>query len=409
MLIPVIDICDGFAVHAIGGDRKEYQPVERFGVSGCPLKLAGLFVENYQPRQIYIADLDSLQRKSEPTALEIANEIAKQYGITVCVDSHWPSLLKKDISNPFDTSAISDSLCPILSIESHSNLSSLESSFNALQDRKLKPFVSIDLNNGKLFSSSNDWPSIDELIEQSIEIGFRCFIILELSCVGTAKELTHLETLKQQTYKHPEFEWLIGGGIRNNNHLESAIDAGASGVLVASGLLSQELSPVNPKLAIRSLIAKICELGGDSKNFVRSHHEIEPILNSLGAKIPKDLQEYIAHYIPEKSYGRQVTFHSLTGLIEEHTQAIPACEVLNFGFFCFAQEGDGSQFAYCVHDQRIYHLGFNIEYESTDEVIEKAWHSWPSLQSFLIRYANILKSFHSKKRAAKNSGPNLLN
>jgi uncharacterized protein related to proFAR isomerase len=63
-LIPVLDLAHGQAVHAIGGRRDEYRPVESVlapGRAGDAPALARAYRERLGATQCYVADLDAIQ------------------------------------------------------------------------------------------------------------------------------------------------------------------------------------------------------------------------------------------------------------------------------------------------------------------------------------------------------------
>src|SRR5262245_53968151 len=71
-LIPVLDLAHGEAVHAIGGRREEYQPVESVltpGQVGNALALARAYREQLGATQCYVADLEAIQEKGLQSAL----------------------------------------------------------------------------------------------------------------------------------------------------------------------------------------------------------------------------------------------------------------------------------------------------------------------------------------------------
>src|SRR5688572_33321290 len=65
-LIGVVDLKAGRAVHARGGARERYLPVETIAgsrIDGDPLALAHVYVERFGLTTIYVADLDAIARE----------------------------------------------------------------------------------------------------------------------------------------------------------------------------------------------------------------------------------------------------------------------------------------------------------------------------------------------------------
>ena len=72
-VLGVLDLLAGRAVHARGGQRERYAPVDRFG--GIPIEagdaraLARAYLERSGVRELYAADLDAIMRGSPQDAL----------------------------------------------------------------------------------------------------------------------------------------------------------------------------------------------------------------------------------------------------------------------------------------------------------------------------------------------------
>src|SRR5947208_1573876 len=60
-IIPVIDVMNGIVVRGVGGRRHEYKPiVSQLTSSVDPVEVARVLVEAFQPREMYLADLDAI-------------------------------------------------------------------------------------------------------------------------------------------------------------------------------------------------------------------------------------------------------------------------------------------------------------------------------------------------------------
>ena len=140
--------------------------------------------------------------------------------------------------------------------------------------------------------------------------------------------------------------------------------------------------------AIPSIVHAISKLkfGNPPFQFEADAEPLAPLLAQLNAPLPADLKQYLDHCIPvgDGEFGI-VEFHTLETLLEEQTEADPGCDVFPHGFFCFAKEGDGSQFAFCIHDERIYQLHAGDGENGTIQTIQQcAETTWPTLRDFLL-------------------------
>ena len=140
------------------------------------------------------------------------------------------------------------------------------------------------------------------------------------------------------------------------------------------------------------------EVGVDPVFDERGLAVVAPVTSKFEAPLPTELRHYIEHLLPTESIrGGPVWFHSADDINFLAENSVPDATVTPYGFFCFAQEGDGSAFAYCIHDSHIYHLGFVNEGDygatmSWKDIAKNAWESWPDLRSFLEEELNYIRS-----------------
>jgi hypothetical protein len=135
-------------------------------------------------------------------------------------------------------------------------------------------------------------------------------------------------------------------------------------------------------MSIRAIIDQIYSINDVPARFVDGRSALQPILATLNRELPADLVEYLETCIPTENYGGIVEFHPVDTLIEENRDYVPGADTIRQGFLCIAKEGDGSQFAYCCDDRRVYHI--NVEAgKDAQGTREKAGESWNSLEEFL--------------------------
>ena len=84
-IIPVLDILNGVAVHAVRGERKNYKPLKSVVCgSADPIEVAMAF-QQLGFAELYLADLDAISR-NQPD-MEIVNQIWKATGLRLMVDA----------------------------------------------------------------------------------------------------------------------------------------------------------------------------------------------------------------------------------------------------------------------------------------------------------------------------------
>jgi phosphoribosylformimino-5-aminoimidazole carboxamide ribotide isomerase len=84
-IIPVLDLLDGIAVHAMRGERNKYQPLESIlSHSPDPLELAKAF-DSWGFNELYIADLDAILKDEED--FSVFTRITSETGLSLMVDA----------------------------------------------------------------------------------------------------------------------------------------------------------------------------------------------------------------------------------------------------------------------------------------------------------------------------------
>ena len=84
-IIPVIDILNSQAVHAIKGEREKYKPLKSVIINGSnPTRLALNLKNEYLFNELYIADLDAILQ-SKPN-ITILSKILDISGVEIMID-----------------------------------------------------------------------------------------------------------------------------------------------------------------------------------------------------------------------------------------------------------------------------------------------------------------------------------
>ena len=85
-IIPVIDLCDGHVVHAVRGERDKYKPVESVLTAGNDaIDIARALIKETGCSEIYIADLDAIQKKGSNS--DLISRIGSELDISLLIDA----------------------------------------------------------------------------------------------------------------------------------------------------------------------------------------------------------------------------------------------------------------------------------------------------------------------------------
>ncbi|MDG3006394.1 HisA/HisF-related TIM barrel protein [Paludisphaera mucosa] len=228
-LIPVLDVLEGRAVHAIGGDRARYRPLRSILHAGHgPRELARAFRDVLGFATVYLADLDAItQRRGEPSLYRDLVDL----GLDIWVDAGIEDR---------------DDLAPLLDVERLQVIAGLESlrGPDALADvlDRAGPdrlIVSLDLRDGRPITAAPDaWPerAALALAHRILDMGVRRLILLDLAHVGRGAGPGTDHLLGPLLQAHPRVEFTVGGGISGVDEAAAWRDRGAAAVLVGSAL-----------------------------------------------------------------------------------------------------------------------------------------------------------------------------
>ncbi|MFW5987349.1 MAG: HisA/HisF-related TIM barrel protein [Methanohalophilus sp.] len=224
-IVFVLDIYNGIAVHARGGDRKKYQAVH-LSSHVCDTSSPCSIIETLNPREVYIADLNILQREGENK---------ENIGELESLSSRSDVMLDAGVGRHEDADKwlrIADTL--VLGTET----ASMDVIRNLAARYPGRISVSIDRKNGKLLSGSSDIPeNPSQAIEIFNELPLKDIIYLDLDRVGTSSGMD-IEMLSRlaKISCHP---LLLGGGVRDMADIAELEIAGISGALVATAVHKQ--------------------------------------------------------------------------------------------------------------------------------------------------------------------------
>jgi phosphoribosylformimino-5-aminoimidazole carboxamide ribotide isomerase len=230
-VIPVIDLLNGQAVHAIGGRRAYYRPIRSIlHASSDPVPLARALCDSLGARTLYLADLDAIGGCLPHTDIY---RIINSLNINIWIDCGL-----RDAASLAPLLVLNDSSCTIIAgLETVRGPRELKEIVNqAGADRVV---FSLDLFEGSpRIAALAAWGTENprELAEAAIECGVCRLLILDLARVGTSRGLGTSRLMVQIRKAHPSVPLIVGGGIARIEEVVDLRDAGAAAVLVASAI-----------------------------------------------------------------------------------------------------------------------------------------------------------------------------
>ena len=236
-MIGVLDLSDGLAVHAKGGARAHYGPVQSIPgarlTPGDALAVASWFVKKCGLREIYIADLDALRGRPLQRAL-ISNIAA--LGSSLWLDAGISSVVSAQAALSAGASRV------IVALETLSSFDALAAVCQAVGG---KTAFSLDIRRGEPFmkaTAPHAGDKAEALVARAVAAGAGSIIVLDLSRVGTRRgvDVALLERVRTAV---PDVELIVGGGVRGPSDLAALEKAGCDAVLVATALYDGRLQP----------------------------------------------------------------------------------------------------------------------------------------------------------------------
>jgi HisA/HisF family protein len=231
-VIPVIDILNGAAVHAVRGMRSEYKPLESILVrSAKPLEAACAF-KTLGFEELYIADLDAIIDCS--TDFKLLKRIAGETGLSLMVDAGVTSLERAQRLLESGVSKL------IVGTETLANKSFVAKAVQRCGSDHV--VLSLDLKGSSILVRAGFDGCTDPLclLQEFKAMGISEVIVLDLNRVGS-REGVNTAFLKKVISK-TGLDVYAGGGVRNISDLVELNALGVSGVLVATALHTGKIS-----------------------------------------------------------------------------------------------------------------------------------------------------------------------
>lgn len=224
-IIPVLDLMQGQVVHALGGERHHYHPIESGLCAGSnALDIACALLELYPFPALYVADIDAIQKNGSNAA--VIEKLHQRFPrLELWVDSGIA-----DVSGfaAWQEQRIGHAVIGSESSPESALLSAVCSSGDALY-----PLLSLDFKGARFHGEQrllNDpglWPEH--------------VIVMMLARVGSLQgpDFDQLSALRQRA---PHKKFYAAGGVRGARDLARLARAGAHGALLASALHQRLIS-----------------------------------------------------------------------------------------------------------------------------------------------------------------------
>jgi phosphoribosylformimino-5-aminoimidazole carboxamide ribotide isomerase len=230
-LIPVIDLMQGQVVRAVRGNRQAYQPiVSRLCDSSDPVTVAKILCAHCATRQLYVADLDALLGQPAQTAV-LRLLLQSLPGLELWLDAGFASARAAEALRSA-LGAAGQQVVAVFGSESLASRVELERCFSGTSDGVL----SLDRRDGQRLDAAGCW--------DAPALWPKRVIVMTLERVGSDAG-PDLDTLGEVRRKSPGTFIVGAGGIRDENDLDRARDAGAGAWLVASALHDARLPRVH--------------------------------------------------------------------------------------------------------------------------------------------------------------------
>jgi phosphoribosylformimino-5-aminoimidazole carboxamide ribotide isomerase len=241
-IVPVIDLAQGAAVLARGGDRSRYAPVRSVltpGRTGDPLALVQAYRDILGAGECYLADLDAIQGGA-PQHRRL-REIA---------DSAAPARLLVDagVGDPeFARETVAAGAARVVvGLETLPAFDRLGSVVATIGPERV--VFSLDLRHGSPLAHPANAEAHRAgadpiaLAARAVAAGVATLLLLDLARVGTGGgvDLGLLAVLRR---RFPSARLLAGGGIGGRRDLDRLRDAGCDGALVATAFHTGRIGP----------------------------------------------------------------------------------------------------------------------------------------------------------------------
>jgi phosphoribosylformimino-5-aminoimidazole carboxamide ribotide isomerase len=232
-IIPVLDVLGGQVVHGVGGRRADYCPIKsRLTDSTRPAEVAHALYRHFGFTEFYVADLDAVAGRAPAFSTYAALQAS---GFRLWVDA---GVVNADRALSLAASGVARI---IAALETLAGPHALAEICRALPAQTI---FSLDLRSGQPLSANSSWQGEAwSVLEQAIEAGAVCVLILDLTRVGMRAGTGTEELCARLAATYPHVEIVAGGGIRNEADLKRLERVGVAAALMATALHDGSVTP----------------------------------------------------------------------------------------------------------------------------------------------------------------------
>jgi phosphoribosylformimino-5-aminoimidazole carboxamide ribotide isomerase len=227
-IIPVIDILNGIAVHAVAGQRQFYRPVQSVLCDGSdPGRMLMSMKRRLRVTSCYVADIDGIQQRNcNQCSLAEMNRA----GVSLLVDS---GVRRQADIEPLVEMNVDRVVLGSETIEDRSVVRELADQYGPS-----RLVFSVDIRNGQLQTANSEWKDLSplSLALEAASLGITQFILLDLAAIGTGRGVPTLALCRELRNQIPSASIIAGGGVRTVADLNQLEAAGADGALVATAV-----------------------------------------------------------------------------------------------------------------------------------------------------------------------------
>lgn len=227
-IVPVLDLMNSVAVSGKSGNRETYTPLKTiYAPSSNPLEIAKSLKMNHA-KEMYIADLDFLERNGNHNIFEIKE-----------VNTILPVILDVGVNNLETFEFLLDFAYKI--IVATETLDSIEELYKIFEKYpKERIVVSVDVKDNELFCKNMDI-TLDEFRDVLTEIEPNEIILLDISSVGTGAGFNKNLLNKFADFKD---QIIIGGGVKKDE-IDELNQLGIKKALIGTALHNGDIK-INP-------------------------------------------------------------------------------------------------------------------------------------------------------------------
>ena len=228
-IVGVIDLLGGRAVHARGGCRHGYRPVEAAAdtrIDGDAAVLARVYTEQLGVAAVYVADLDAIAGGAGQDLPMGSPALA---GAPLWLDAGVFTVAQAERALDRGASRV------VVGLETLTSFAVLEQITKTITPDRV--VFSLDLREGRPLAGVDGIRELSRSIiaAKAADAGARSIIVLDLARVGSGRGLD-LPALEEIRRAVPDVELMAGGGVRGSDDLRALAAVGCEGALVATAL-----------------------------------------------------------------------------------------------------------------------------------------------------------------------------